>query len=278
MAETCISLNHGLHMAVQLVHILRYRGAGKEYRVRLSVDQLKRYRGDMSDADIVAYEHALRWLFRALPFVRIVSTFNEKSYGVPYESYTERYDLIRSTVVAPLDFLCGPTPPPLAGPYICINTKIAVMFDGDFRCTLTMFHAHKARLYEILNAAGLPVVILGERKKADCVEYGLQPMESVYENHVANLARYVDETYSESKDGHSVPLLQKTCTYLNHSVLNVFLGNGGGIHLYASFPNTVQLGVLDRLLKYTAPENLTTRPFSTLDPELFLAEIEKRLT
>jgi hypothetical protein len=72
-------------------------------------------------------------------------------------------------------------------------------------------------------------------------------------------------------------LWKKTCYYLTHSKLNIFIGNGGGIHLYSCFENTIQLGVTDRLLRWIPKENIETNFFNTIDTKDFLIHIENYL-
>ena len=96
----------------------------------------------------------------------------------------------------------------------------------------------------------------------------------MYNDFINNLNNIVDETYNDSKDGYYLDNWKKTCYYLTHSKLNIFIGNGGGIHLYSNFENTVQFGVTDRLLEWILPENMETKLYSSIDCNDFINKIK----
>ena len=99
----------------------------------------------------------------------------------------------------------------------------------------------------------------------------------MYDDFKKNLNNLINETYSDSKDGYDLGNWRKTCYYLTHSKLNIFIGNGGGLHLYSNFDNTIQLGVTDRLLRWINPNNIKPRFITTIDSNNFLKVIKNSL-
>jgi len=167
--------------------------------------------------------------------------------------------------------------------YICINTKIVNSsfyfnnnkdFDYNF---INKYLIIKEKLFNILNNSDYQIILLGEKNIPDCNEYNYHRDNFgnyiMYNDFITNLKNYKDETYNDSKDGYDLDNWKKTCYYLTHSQFNIFIGNGGGIHLYSCFNNCIQLGVTDRLLYWITKENIETNFFNTINYELFLDKI-----
>lgn len=268
-----IRLPHGVHMALQLYQMIQTSAdTTTEYVFRLDADLLRKYREDMTDNDIRAYEQFLQdCLFKGTSH-RVSSLF------VPDSNTYESYEYVRvepTTRVTHLAKLVSPSATVPTRPYIVLNTKLVPTRreESEHPLPTELFHAVQDRLYHLLNAYDIDVVLLGERRPSDCAEYKLHDIYTMYSDHLANLHRVIDKTYEDSKDG--LATLGDTCAYLNHSAANLFIGNGGGLHLYCAFPNTVQLGEFDRLLCDVPPERMDTHPVSTSDVELFLTTVER---
>ncbi len=152
--------------------------------------------------------------------------------------------------------------------FLVLNTKIvnsSILFNqnkSDEYNYIYLFNKFKNEFYSIINDSNLQVVIIGEREIPKCKEYDYHKDNfgnyNMYYDHINNLKNFIDESYEDSKDGYDYDLFVKTCYFLQNSVCNIFIGNGGGIHLYSQFENTIQFGLFDRLLELIPKENIET--------------------
>lgn len=268
-----IRLPHGTAMALQLYQMIQTStDTTTDYVFRLDDTLLRKYREDMTDDDIRAYERFVQEVVLKGTSHRVSSVFE------PDSNLYESYEFVRiepTTRVTHLAHLVNPATPIPLRPYVVLNTKLLPTRreDSAMPYPTDVWHAAKARLYALLNAYDIDVLLLGERTPSKCSEYDLHSVYTMYPEHVANLQRIVDKTYEDSKDG--LATFGETCAYLDNSVANLFIGNGGGMHLYGAFPNTIQLGELDRLLYDVPEERRDTHPVSTSDVEMFLTTVER---
>lgn len=276
--EKKVLIPHGMHMAIQMFHLLNTTDAYRNAITALCLDRdlLLSYRNDMTDDNIRQYETFLQHLFAPLN-CRVESCLSPTYTKAQYMSY-EMIHPGPETRITPLRSLVDPSVELPSTPYLVLNTKFVptAFLEDDQRMTIEALKAVKTTLYSVLNEIGIPVVLLGERAFDVCNEYMLHDIQMLYEDHKANLHKVIDKTYETSKGG--IECLGETCAYLNSSVANLFLGNGGGIHLYASFPNTIQLGVFDRLLEKLPATAIETNPFHTLDSNVFLKQVVDKCT
>ena len=171
--------------------------------------------------------------------------------------------------------------------YICINTKIvnsSQYYNNSFDKKYNFIEKYKSiknALFSIINNSGISVILLGERNIPECNEY--RPHNEIYGTYIMvddfkkNINNLCDETYNDSKDSYNIDLFKKSCYYLTHSKMNIFIGNGGGIHLYSNFLNTIQLGVKDRLLDWIDPINFETNMISAVDTDMFIDTVQQYL-
>lgn len=270
-SEVC--LNFGLHMAIQALHIVKHINQPIVLHI-LRNDQIRKYRNDFTDEDFKNYEKFMQFLFEGTAVIIKMQKNDLPTFEQTFGSETA----CKFYTINCLSHLSKPDYPLLGEKYVTINTKLTPTITGDYSYLTPTYHRIKSQLYDILNSSNFPVVILGERAVGDCFEYKvLHDNFEMYTEHIKNLKNVVDVTYSESKKGYDIEEFSKTCNYLNNSVLNIFIGNGGGIHLYCSFPNTCQLGVFDRLLENIPLENIKTNPITTKSGEEFISNVSKKL-
>jgi hypothetical protein len=175
----------------------------------------------------------------------------------------------------------------ISKPFICVNTKIvnsSIEFNSsknpDYNF-IDKYNNIKDDFFKILNDSNLNVVILGEKNIPDCNEYNFHRDNFgnfiMYDDFKKNIKNLIDETYEDSKDGYDLYNWKKTCYYLTHSKMNIFIGNGGGVHLYSNFKNTLQFGVKDRLLSWVNEDLIETGFMSVNNNNEFLNTIKNKL-
>jgi hypothetical protein len=273
--KTTFILHHGIHMAIQAVHVLK--SLKGNFVIKLLRDsRVKEYRNDMSDVDFENYREIVQFIFKGQSVIISPDDCYIDSSDNNYVDNIVTKDLSIYYTINSLDYLLA-SPPLISTRYIVINTKLVPTHFGDFSWVIPEYNTLKSELYNILNRSKLPVVILGERNVSVCNEYSLHQIYNMYSEHTENIENAIDESYDDSKDGYKLENFTKTCNYLTNSILNIFIGNGGGIHLYCSFRNTVQFGVFDRLLEHIPIKNIKTRPQTTNTPSIFLKNINEKL-
>jgi hypothetical protein len=253
----------------------------------------KRAAAERQDIDLKSYDVLMKNIFESLgDRVKYVSYFEAHNNRDEF-IYSDKIFLQSRKIVCDslLRFSNFET---LNEKFVVINTKVVnsslnynSAFDNKdyarmkgFSC-IDKWESVKSSLTKELNDRNIKVVVIGERKISDCVEYEFHKNVigsiEIFDYLKSNILNLRDESYASSADSYRVDLFKKTCGFLQNSVANIHVGNGGGIHLYSQFRNCIQLGEPDRMLESVARENVMTRPFHTLDVQRFLDKIIERV-
>lgn len=279
-----IKISYGIHILLNMHHIIKsiLNKYNKQINIDLDIDQLKINRNDIDE------KYFLKYLILAKEILNIENvniTLNKKYQYVDWiTNFCEILENKEIYILKNNYFTKYNININIQEPYICINTKIvnsSKYFNSDKNPTYNFIEKYniiKNELFNILNNSNYNIVLLGEKNIPDCNEYNFHTNNFgnyiMYNDFINNLNNIIDETYNDSKDGYDLDNWKKTCYYLTHSKLNIYIGNGGGIHLYSNFENTVQFGVTDRLLEWILPKNMETKLYSTIDCNDFIKKIK----
>jgi hypothetical protein len=285
MNEINIKITYGIHILLDMHHILKsiLNNYSSKINIELDIENLKKNRDDIDEKylekylilarEILNIENVNITLNKNYKYVDFITSFCEildtdKIY-IKKNNYFTQYKLYNINILKP---------------YICINTKIvnsSKYFNHNKNSTYNFIEKYniiKNELFNVFNNLNYNIVILGERKIPNCNEYNFHLDNFgnyiMYNDFINNLNNIIDESYDDSKDGYDLDNWKKTCYYLKNSNLNIYIGNGGGIHLYSNFENTIHFGVKDRLLEWIKPENMETNLYSTIDSEDFINKIK----
>ena len=292
-------LANGLHMTLMYFNIfktLRERGYSDTINVSPDYEALFKNRNDIDEYYLEKYHYLLDKIFSNVENVNLIKS-NKMINGV-FANFTSllSYDTIKIYNNNFIEFAkeyYSQNNIENKKKFIVLNTKIVNCSNlyweykssgnskvDEMDCILN-WNKFKIKLYEILNSYDIEVVLIGERSIPDCNEYNWHRDNSgnyvMYNDHISNLKNFRDETYIDSKDSYDFELFKKTCYYLDNSIMNIFIGNGGGVHLYSQFKNLYQFGEFDRLLEYLPSQNILTNPQKTLNPNNFLEIIKNKL-
>jgi len=280
-----IKISYGIHILLDMHHILKsmLNNNISKINIDLDIESLKKNRNDIDEQyfskylilakEILNIENINITLYENYKYVDWIThsceILDTNKIYIKKNNYFTQYKLYNINIIKP---------------YICINTKIvnsSKYFNNDYNPKynfIEKYHIIKNDLFNILNKLNYNIIILGEKKIPNCNEYNFHMNNFgnyiMYNDFINNLNNIFDETYNDSKDGYDLDNWKKTCYYLNNSNLNIYIGNGGGIHLYSNFQNTIQFGVTDRLLEWIKPENMETNLYSTIDSEDFINKIK----
>ena len=287
MNELNIKITYGIHILLNMHHILisilENRKDLTNINIDIDLDQLSKNRNDIDENYLEKY---LILLKEILNIKNVNLTLNKNyEYIDLFSNYYPILDINKIFIRKNNYFTKYQINNiNISKSYICINTKIVNSSkyyidtkDSNYNF-IEKYKIIKEDLYKILNNNNYNIILLGEKNIPNCNEYNYHSDNFgnyiMYDDFINNLNNVIDETYNDSKDGYDLDNWKKTCYYLAHSKLNIFIGNGGGIHLYSNFENTIQLGVKDRLLEWIIPENLETNLYSTIDCKNFINKIE----
>lgn len=284
-------ITYGIHILLNLYNILLTISNDIEINMCINIKELKQNRNDVCGNYLNNYFLLVNEIFSSLKNVKI--TNNDINKHAEYSNIPYNKDWIDKILNKKWEnvviknnnhftkYNCNSN---IANNYICINTKIVNSSEKfnksknpnyDF---IKKYNLIKEKLFEVINNLNYKVVVLGERYIPDCNEYNFHKNNYgnylMYDDLKKNICKLVDETYEDSKDGYEIFNWKKTCYYLTHSKFNIYIGNGGGIHLYSLFSNCVQLGVSDRLLSWIPKENIETNYFDTIDTDIFINKIK----
>jgi hypothetical protein len=284
-------ITYGIHILLNIHDILSSIKKTDIISINIDLCSLKSMRNDINNKYMEKYVKLVEEIF--IDFKNVEVIFEEMNYqNIPYNynwiqktlnndwknifirknNYFTKYDL--NNIILPEN-------------YLCINTKI-VNSSTEFNTTfdekynfIKKFNFLKTDLYKLLNNSNIKIILLGERNIPDCHEYNYHRDKFgnyiLYNDFKNNLNNIIDETYDNSKDGYNLDNWKKTCYYLSNSKFNIYIGNGGGIHLYSHFNNCIQFGVSDRLLNYLPKENIETNYINIIDSEDFLINIKNNI-
>jgi hypothetical protein len=280
-----IKISYGIHILLNMYHIIKsilLINNNKQINIELDVDTLKINRNDIDEK---YFEKYLILAKEILNIENVNITLNKKYQYVDWiTNFCEILETNKIYILKNNYFTKYNININIQKPYICINTKIvnsSKYFNNDKNPTYNFIEKYniiKNELFYILNNSQYNIVLLGERNIPNCNEYNFHMNNFgnyiMYNDFINNLNNIIDETYNDTKDGYDLDNWKKTCYYLTHSKLNIYIGNGGGIHLYSNFENTVQFGVTDRLLEWILPENMETKLYSTIDCNDFINKIK----
>ncbi len=150
----------------------------------------------------------------------------------------------------------------LEGPYVTLSTKVlGLPYD--------LYDSFKMNLFYRLNSLGLKVVLLGERTITECTEYKIHETYSIYNDCVENLRSFEDKTILDNtKNNDLIPLLE-SCSLLNKSKLNIYMGSGG-ISELLGFTSDRILGLTNKenvrdLSNYASTNKSTLKVFCTIN-------------
>jgi hypothetical protein len=281
-----IKITYGIHILLNMHHIITsilFYNNNIIFNIEIDFETLKKNRNDIDNHYLDLYINLIKEILN-IKNVNLVfnanfgyqdwitldcPVFDKKNIVIKRNNYFNLYKL--ENIILP-------------DKYICINTKIvnsSLEFNGDKNFEYDFINKYliiKEKLFEILNNSNYDIVLLGEKNIPDCNEYNFHRDNYgnyiMYNDFINNLKKYKDEIYNDSKDGYNLDNWKKTCYYLSNSQFNIFIGNGGGVHLYSCFKNCIQFGVTDRLLTWIPKNNIETNFFNTNDSELFLNKIK----
>jgi len=296
-------LTNGLHMILMYFNIfktLRERGDLDTINVSPDYKALFQNRNDIDEYYLEKYHHLLDMIFSKVENVNLIKSNkiinkDDLESGVDFASLLS-YDLIKiynNNFIEYSEEYASQNHIENNKKFIVINTKIVNCSSLYWKYKSTKNNAadeidcilhwnkFKNKMYEILNSCDIEIVLIGERNIPDCNEYNFHRDNIgnyvMYNDHISNLKKFRDETYYDSKDSYDFELFKKTCYYLNNSIMNIYVGNGGGVHLYSQFKNLYQFGEFDRLLEYLPSQNILTNPQRTLNPDNFLEMIKNNI-
>jgi hypothetical protein len=286
MKQVNIKISYGIHIILIMYHILTSivsKNNDLIFYISIDIDKLREGRNDLGEIYLDKFKMLVNEI---LKINNVYIHFNENynltdwvTFGDSPYIKNEEIKILKDNIftkykIENID---------ISKPYICINTKI-VNSSRFFNTNkneeynfINKYHLCKNDLFKILNNSNYNIVLLGEKNIPDCKDYNFHRDNFgnyIMYNDFKNLNNIIDETYDNSADGYDLNNWKKTCYYLTHSKFNIFIGNGGGIHLYSCFQNCIQLGVTDRLLKWIPRDNIETNFFDTIDTEDFLIHIE----
>lgn len=287
MKQVNIKISYGIHIILNMYHILNsLKSINNEliFNISIDMDKLREGRNDIDEFYLDKFKILIKEILKIdninVNFYENYNFIDWYTHGnCPYIK-NEEIKILKNNIftqykIENIDIL---------KPYICINTKIvnsSIFFNNnkDEKYNfINKYHLCKNDLFKILNNSNYNIVLLGEKNIPCCKEYNFHRDNFgnyiMYNDFKNNLNNIIDETYDNSTDGFDLNNWKKTCYYLTHSKFNIFIGNGGGIHLYSCFQNCIQLGVTDRLLRWIPKDNIETNFFDTIDTNDFLINIE----
>lgn len=287
MKQVNIKISYGIHIILNMYHILiSILSKNKDliFNISIDIDKLKENRNDIDEfyldkfkilvKEILKINNVNIYFYENYNFIDWV-TFGDSPYIKNEEIKILKDNIFTKYKIKNID---------ISKPYICINTKIvnsSKYFNSDKDENynfIKKYNTIKMDLFKILNNSNYNIVLLGEKNIPECKEYNFHRDNFgnyiMYNDFKNNLNNIIDESYNNSADGYNLNNWKKTCYYLTHSKFNIFIGNGGGIHLYSCFKNCIQLGVTDRLLRWISKDNIETNFFNTIYTEEFLIHIE----
>ena len=285
MKQINIKITYGIHIIFNMYHILTTilsKNKDIKFNISLDMETLKKNRNDINEYYLEKYKILIKEILKINNVT--IDFYENYSYidwvggaNIPYikneEVKISKDNIFTQYKNEDID---------ISKPYICINTKIvnsSKYFNGNKDENynfIKKYNTIKMDLFKILNNCNYNIVLLGEKNIPDCKEYNFHRDNFgnyIMYNDFKNLNNIVDETYDKSTDGYDLNNWKKTCYYLTHSKFNIFIGNGGGIHLYSCFQNCIQLGVTDRLLEWIPKDNIETNFFNTIYTKDFLIHI-----
>lgn len=283
-----IKTTYGVHIFLNMYHIFNstiYLHNDK-YHYQIDLTSLKNSRNDIDGVYLNDYFNLFKEIFFDFSSNVLLDTHGEQNSMIdwvtkscPFKNIKIKKNNYFTKYYLNLD---------ISKPYICINTKIVNSskyfvpghMDDNYNF-ISKYNSIKTELFKILNNKNYNIILLGERSIPNCNEYNFHSNHIgnyiMYDDFKNNLNNIIDATYDDSKDGFKIENWKKTCYYLTHSKFNIYIGNGGGIHLYTCFENTIQLGVPDRLIKWIEPENIETNYYNTINCNMFLTKIKKKI-
>ena len=290
MNEINIKICYGIHIFLNMHHILLNileNNSNLIINIDINIQKLKNGRNDINDF----YYESYLVLVKEILNIKNVNLTLDKNYEYT-DWITDGCQILDSNKIYIrknnyfTKYLLNNIN--ISKPYICINTKIvnsSKYFNNNYNPNYNFIEKYniiKNVLFNILNKTDYNIVLLGEKNIPDCNDYNLHRDNFgnyiMYNDFINNLNNTIDETYNDSKDGYILDNWKKTCYYLTHSKFNIFIGNGGGIHLYSCFNNCIQFGVTDRLLEWIPEKNIETNFYNTIDIDNFLNNIKFKLT
>lgn len=286
MKQVNIKITYGIHIILNMYHILLSilsKNNDLIFNISINMDKLKEDRNDIDEFYLDKFKILVNEILKINNvYIHFNENYNLTDWATngncPYIK-NEEISILKDNIftkykIKNID---------ISKPYICINTKItnsSRFFNSNKNEEYNFiykYHLCKNNLFKILNNSNYNIVLLGEKNISDCKEYNFHKDNFInyimYNDFKNNLNNIIDETYDNSADSYDINSWKKTCYYLTHSKFNVFIGNGGGIHLYSCFKNCIQLGVTDKLLTWIPKDNIETDFFNTIDVKTFLNKI-----